>query len=145
AQAEQVLNAERSGAKSADAEQWAVDRQRRDDRVDAGAIGQSGIHHGRGFVDASPYPRDDAIDGLHQMVIVAKTQIGQLEAALPLDVNRVECVDQDVRDGWVAQERLNGAQPENLVEELLHHLFAFASIEGKVAFGHHLAEQIGNL
>src|SRR3954467_9574879 len=44
-----------------------VERERRDDGVDAGAVRQARVGHGRGFVDAAADARDDARDDLLQV------------------------------------------------------------------------------
>ena len=45
-----------------DAQARAVDGERRDDGVDAGAVGQAGVDDGRGAVDAQAERRDDPLD-----------------------------------------------------------------------------------
>ena len=50
----------------------AVQRQRRNDRVEARAVGQAGVDHRADFVDAAADLRDDAVDDLHQVVVVAE-------------------------------------------------------------------------
>ena len=51
-QRDQVLGLEALRRKAADRQQRAVHRQRRDDRVDARAVGQARVHHRRAVVDA---------------------------------------------------------------------------------------------
>ena len=46
-----------------------------------------------------------------------------LESPAPLDVDAVEPVDQDVADGRVLQQRLQRAQAERLIHDLVHELF----------------------
>ena len=46
-----------------------VERQRRDDRVDAGAVGQAGVDQRRGLVDAPADPGDDAVDDPAQVLV----------------------------------------------------------------------------
>ena len=57
-----------------------IERQRRNDRVDARAVGQAGIDHGRGFVHPAADARNDAVDDLQQMAIVAERRIDLLAA-----------------------------------------------------------------
>ena len=51
-----------------DGQHGSVDRQRRDDGVDPGAVGQSGIDQRRRLVDPAADGRDDAFDDLAKMV-----------------------------------------------------------------------------
>ncbi len=86
-------------AEAADGETSAVEGERRDDGVDAGPIGEPGVDHGRRFVHAAAYAGDDALDDLHEMLIVFEGQAGQFEFSSALDVDPVEAVDQDIGDG----------------------------------------------
>ena len=63
----QVVRHQLVGAEAADREQRAVHRQRRDDGVDARAVGQARIHHGIRFVHAPPHLRDDLVDDPQQV------------------------------------------------------------------------------
>ena len=49
-----------------------VERQRRDDRVDAAAVGQAGVDHRRGLVDAPADLGDDLVDDAPQVRLVAE-------------------------------------------------------------------------
>ena len=53
---EQVLARQRIALELTDREMGPVERQRLDDRVDPGAVGQAGVHHGRGVVDPAARP-----------------------------------------------------------------------------------------
>ncbi len=61
-------------SKTADGEAGAVNGQRRNDGVDARSIGQTGVDHGRRFVDAPADARDDALNDLHEMRVVFEGQ-----------------------------------------------------------------------
>jgi hypothetical protein len=106
------------GAETADRQQRPVDRQRRDDGVDARAVGQPGVDHRRGLIDAAADLADDLVDDPHQVAVVFEGDAGQLELALALDVDLVVAVDEDVGDGRLLQQRLERPQAENLVEHL---------------------------
>ena len=54
-------------AETPDGKAGPVDGQRGNDRVHTGAVGQARVHHGRGFIDAPPHARHDAVDDLHQV------------------------------------------------------------------------------
>ena len=103
---DEVVGAEPAGAKPPNRERRAVDRERRDDRVDARAVPQARVDHRARLVDAAADGADDALDDLHQVPVVPEDDVGQLEPAVPLDVDLIEAVDEDVRDVGVAQQRL---------------------------------------
>ena len=68
---DQVVGAELVGAETANREHRAVQRQRRDDRVDARSVGQPRVDHRARFVDAAADRADDALDDLLQVPLVA--------------------------------------------------------------------------
>ena len=78
---EQVLRLERVGREAADGEHGAIQGQRRDDRVHARAVGQPRIHHGGGLVHAPAHRRDDALDHLQEVGVVAEDDARALELA----------------------------------------------------------------
>ena len=86
-------------AEAADAKARAVERQRRDDGVDARAIEQARVDNGLRFVDAAAHLRDDLFDDVQQVRVVFEAHGRQRELAAALDVDLVEAVDQDVGDG----------------------------------------------
>ena len=72
AEVDQVLHRERVGGELADGQRRAVDGQRRDDRVDAAAVGQAGVDHRAGLVDATADPGDDLVDDATQVRLVGE-------------------------------------------------------------------------
>ncbi len=70
------------------------------------------------LVDAPSDARDDLLDHLHQVRVVVEGHVGQLEATLALDVGRAVCVDEDVGDGRVTQQRLERAEAEHFVMDV---------------------------
>ena len=77
------------GGELADGEHRAVDRQRRDDGVDAGAVGEAGVDHRRRLVDAPADLADDALDDPAQVVLGDEPGLGALEPAVALHVDRL--------------------------------------------------------
>ena len=94
--ADQVFQLQRLGTEAANRHRRAIQRQRRNDRVDAAAVGQAGVDHRAGFVDAAADQADDAVDDLPQVLVVAEANVRQLQPPATLDVNPVETVDQNV-------------------------------------------------
>ena len=64
---DQILRAEPVGAEAPDRQHRTVERQRRNDRVDARAVRQPGVDHRARFVDAPADRADDALDDLQQV------------------------------------------------------------------------------
>ena len=67
---DQVVRLEPLGRKPADRQQRPVDRQRRNDGVDARAVGQARVDHRRAVVDAAADAADDAVDDAQQVRVV---------------------------------------------------------------------------
>ena len=86
----------RPGAEAADRQQRAVKGQRRNDRVDAAAVGQPGVDHRAGLVDPPADPAGDPLDDLEQVPLVVERHVDTLQPAVPLDVGRLGAVDHDV-------------------------------------------------
>ena len=88
AQRDQVLGLQALGRKAADREQRTVDRERRNDRVDARAVRQARVDHRRAVVDAAADAADDAVDDAQQVLVVLERRRMLLELAVALDVDR---------------------------------------------------------
>ncbi len=97
-------------AELADGDRWAVQRQRRDDGVDAGtgsrSIDQATIDIGRGLVAAPANGRDDAVDHAQHVVVVLEGDVRFQQFAGALNPDAVWAVDHDFTDRRVGQERL---------------------------------------
>ena len=126
---DQVGAAQAIGPEPADREARAVEGERRDDGVDARAVGQPGVHHRARLVDAAPDRADDALDDLHQVLVVAEDRGALLDASLALDVDVVVAVDQDVRHGRILEQRLERSEAEQLVEDVDRHRLALVEAE----------------
>ena len=120
-------------AEAANRQDRPVDRQRRNDGVDAGAVGQARVGHRRRLVDAAPDARDDARDDLLQVAVVAEADRRQLQLAEALDVAGGVAVDHDVGDGRVGEQRLQRPEAGDLVEQLLDHLLALDPVQRQIA------------
>ena len=64
---DELVGAEAAPAEAADREDRPVERERRDDDVDARAVRQAGIDERLGLVDAAPERREDALDRVAQV------------------------------------------------------------------------------
>src|ERR1700687_4210081 len=100
-----------------------VDGERRDDHVYAGSVGETGVHHGRGFVHPPPDRGYDLVDNVHQVGIILETDIGFFQHARTLDVDLLGAVDQDVTDGRILKQWFQWAQAEDFVQDLKRKAF----------------------
>ena len=115
---QQVILGDGNVAETADGKMRAVDRQRRNDHVDAGSVGQTGVDHGRGFIHAASDGGNDLLDDAHQVRVILEAYLGLFQHSGALDVNPFGAVHQNVADGRVLQQRLKRAEPEHFVQDL---------------------------
>ncbi len=108
------------GPEAADGEAGTVDRQRGDDGVDPGPVGQAGVDQGRRAVDAQPEGRhhllDEVLDGGR-----VEDHGHPLQAPGPLHPHPPRAVDHDLGDVGVGQDRLQGPETAHLGQHLPHH------------------------
>ncbi len=119
AQVDEIAPGQRVGRELADGQDRPLQRERRHDHVDARAVGQAGIHHRRGFVDAAADSRDDPLDDAHQMGVVGEAGVGLVEHTCALDEHLVVAVHHHLGDPVVAQERIDRPVAEHLVDHVL--------------------------
>src|SRR5262245_28623716 len=145
AEPDQVVDGERRRRELPDRDHRPDERQRRDDRVDAGAVGQAGVDHRRRLVDAATDRGDDPVDDPHDVVVVLEDDVRELELAGPLDVDLARSVDHDFRDRLVAEEGLQRAEADDLVRDLLEHPDALGTGQGEAFLVDDLAEDLFDL
>ena len=80
AEPDQVVDRERRGGELPDGDDRADQRQRRDDGVDAGAVGQAGVDHRARLVDAPADRGDDPVDDPHHVLVVLEDDVGRARA-----------------------------------------------------------------
>ncbi len=107
----------------ADGQGRPVDGERRSDDVDAAAVGEARVADRRGFVDAPADLADDALADVHQLRVVAETDRGLLHLAVDFDVGPEGAVDHDVGDVVAGEQRLERAEAENVVADVLEQVF----------------------
>ncbi|MCY1419731.1 hypothetical protein D9M71_353270 [compost metagenome] len=116
---DQAVDVEQVHRKAADRDTRPVDGQRRDDRIDPRTVLEPGIDQRRGLIDPPAQAGNDAIYDVEKVLIVAKTHVGALQLAEPLDVHRVMAVDQNVGHRVVGQQRFQRAKAKHFVGDLL--------------------------
>src|SRR6185503_18997068 len=109
------MHAQRLGAETTNREHGTVEREWRNDSVDARAVFQASVNHWRRFVDATTDRRNDALDNAHQVFVVFELDTGFLEFAAALDVDVVGRVNQNVGDRSIGEQLLEWSETEELV------------------------------
>ena len=107
-----------SRAEAPDGDARAVDRERRDDRVQTRTVGEAGVDHRRRTVEPQTERCDDALDEVHDRVGVEAEHDGFADGR-PLDVGAARTVDHHLGDGRVGEQRLERTEAGDLVRELL--------------------------
>src|SRR5690606_15672889 len=81
-------------------------------------VGQARVDHGRAFVDAPSYGRNNALDGPSYGLFAAESRIVAKQAAATLDIDFVVPVDHDFTDAAVCQQRFQRPQADRLVQHV---------------------------
>ena len=102
--------------------------------------GQAGVDHRIGLVHPAVDGGDDALDGLHQLLVGGEAQRELLDPAAALDEDLVRAVDHDLGDGGVLEERFEDAEAEGLVDDPADQLGAFGGGEDRALAADDVAE-----
>src|SRR5205823_330559 len=95
AEADKVVSGERHLAELADAHRWPVQAEGRDDAVNAGAVWEAGVHHGRSLVYVAAKGSHDAVDDAHHVLVVLEVDVGEGQLACLLYPYLGSAVDHD--------------------------------------------------
>ena len=107
-----------------------------DDRVDARAIGQAGVHPRARFVDPPAERGDDAVDDPEDVFVVQEDAVDAVDLAGPFDVDAGRPVDHDLGDGLVAQEGLQRPEAHQVVDHLLDEAQPLVTGDREGVLGH---------
>ena len=110
AEVDEVLGGVRVLGELPDREHGAVQGQRRDDGVHAGAVGQAGVDHRRGLV-RRPDRRHDLVDHGAVLDVVGEGEVGVLDEAAALHPDVVVGVAHHLGDGVVGEQGSRGPYP----------------------------------
>jgi hypothetical protein len=102
----------------ADRDRTAIEHERRQDNVDAAAVGEPGVDHRAGLVDTPADGGGDALRDADEMLGVAKPGAGLFELAAALDKNVERPVDQHVGDVVVFEQGFERPEPDHVVGQL---------------------------
>ena len=112
-------------AKLSNRQARAVQRNRRDDRIDPAAIGHARVDHRRGLIEPSPQRRQNALHDPLDVVVVDKAQFALVQDAVALDKHPVRAIDQNFGDRRIAQQDFQRAKAGELVNDFLGQPFHF--------------------
>src|SRR3984893_7172902 len=119
-------------SKFANSKNGPVDRKRRGDDVDARAVGKTRVADWRSVVDPAPHLTDDTLTNVHQLRVVAKADVGQLDLAADLDEGAGGAVHHDVGNVVAAKKRFEGPVAKNIIADIVDQIFLFADRHGDV-------------
>jgi len=131
--------------KSTNRQQRSVDRERRNDGIDARTVLESRVDHRRAVVYPAPDAAYDPIDDPQQVGIILKRRRHPFEYALPLDEHVLIGVDEYVADVRIAEQRLERTQAEYIVQDLGEQRLAFGQVKRGPFLGEQLAKQCPDL
>ena len=125
--------------------QRSIDGDRPDRDVDARAVAQPRIDHGRRFIDAPSDRRDDPVDDAQEMRFILEMDLGLLQLPEALDVAAPVGVDQNVGDCRVLQERLERTVARHLGNDLVRENVELFLIERQAFAANVIADISSNL
>ena len=94
-QLNQLIHRERNAGKFTDGKYRTNEGDRGNDGIDTGAILQTGIHIGAGFIHPSAERGDDTFDDAHDMLIIFKRNRQALDFTASFHINVARAVDHD--------------------------------------------------
>ena len=104
-----------------------MNRQRREDDVDAAAIQQATVHHRAGFVDAPTNLRGNLLSDGSDMIIVAEPHRNPFQLAISLHVDITRTVHHDIVDRLVQQQRTERPVARHVIGNLVREQKLLAS------------------
>src|ERR1019366_2570021 len=127
AEANQLIESKLVLSKLADGENRPIDRERRSDHIDTRAVGETRVANRRSFVDPAPDLADDPLTNVHQLRVVAKADVRQLNLAADLDEGAGRSIDHDVGDVVAPKQRFEGPITKNVVTDIVDQIILFAN------------------
>ncbi len=116
---DQLIERQLALLKLTNSEGRAIDGKWRNDGVDTGAVGETGVADRRGFIDAAADLADDALTNVEQLLIVAKANARSLNFTADFDEDRAGTVHHDVGDVVSRKQRLKRAVAEDIVADIV--------------------------
>ena len=136
----QVVDRQDGLGELADADAGPDQGERRDDHVDARAVGQPCVDHRAALVNATPQRRDDAVDDAQDLGTAAEANIGFPKDAIAFDINLVGAIDQDFGDVVVVEKRFDWPIPQHVSDDLFQQVGALGTAQRQPLFDQCLVE-----
>jgi hypothetical protein len=127
-----------------DRDDRADEREWRDDRVHAGAVGQARVDARARLVDVPAERGDDPVDDPADVLVVQEDDVDPLDLALPLDVDVAGAVDHDLGDRLVVEVGLDRPEAGDLVDDLLDELLALVAGHRELVVADDLVDHRGD-
>ncbi len=108
------------------------------------AVRQARVADRRGFVDAAADLADDALADVEQLLVVAEADAGLLNLALDFDVDRAGAVHHDVGDVVARQQRLERAEAEHVVADVVEQFFLLGDRHHDVLDGDDFVDDVAD-
>ena len=89
------------------------------DRVGSATVDHAGVNQRFVEVDFPPDERDNFLDHLLQLCLIAESVRHELESATTFHIDLVKAIHKDVTDFRVGHQRLERTEPDDLVKEAL--------------------------
>ena len=132
AQLHQVAAPQALAAETANRKRGRVERHGRQRGVDAAAVRQPRIDHGRAFVDPAAHAGGDPLDDPHQMVHIAEADVGLLQASEPFHVDLFGPIDEDIGDGRIGHQRRQRSHAQRLFQQVADQPAALVLVQRQV-------------
>jgi hypothetical protein len=116
---DQLVGAGASAREATDRERRAVDRQRRDDDVDARAVAEPPVHHRTELVDPAAERGEDPFDRVAERPLRREPNLGRLDPPVALDVDLVRAVHHHLGDRGVRQHLLERPEADRVPQDQL--------------------------
>src|SRR5690606_156881 len=91
-------------------------------------IRETGVDHRAHLVDTPSDSRHNAVDDLHEMLVVAEDHARLHELAPLFDEHVTGSVDHDFADRRILQQQFHRPQPEGLIEHLFNESVALVAV-----------------
>src|SRR5690606_34248390 len=133
-EADQVRLLERVDGELTNRQEGPSDRQRGDDGVDTGAVGETGVHHRGGLVHAAADLAHDLVDDPPEVDVVDEVDVGLEDLAGLLVVDVVGPVGHDLGYVGVVEKGVDGTVTEDVGGDLVEQLAPVGRGEGHPLF-----------
>src|SRR5208283_3898110 len=129
---DQLIESKLVFSKLANGKNRPIDRERRSDHIDARAVGKTRVANWRSLVNPAPDLADDTLTNVHQLRVVAKANVGQLNLAADLDEGTGCAIHHDIGDVVAAKQWFERPVAENVIANIVDQIFLFADRHGNV-------------